>query len=153
MSRNVSGLFIKRNTDVGFNAFVSTPPFLKCVTWEMGHVFVHGGYVWNQMGSWAVLRTVLRTTRMEKLLQCSIAARCWNPGLFPYLTLYGSAACAGTEEFHAAMGGSVDHFHTCLTDTSHSCCCSAMNYLPLFITLSLAHGCSLAGPCSHCRIW
>lgn len=99
MSRSVSGLFIKRNTDVGFNAFVSTPSFLKCVTWEMGHVFVHGGYVWNQMGPWAVLRTVLRTTRREKLLQvfhCStvlesrvislsyplwLCSLCWDRGI------------------------------------------------------------------------
>lgn len=42
---------------------------------------------------------------------------------------YGSTACAGTEEFHAVMGGLVDHFHTCVTHTLHCCCFSGMNYL------------------------
>lgn len=81
--------------------------------------------MWNQIAALAILST----TKKEELLQCSIAPRCWNPALFPYLTLYGSTACAGTEEFHAVMGGLVDHFHTCVTNTLRCCCFSGVNYL------------------------
>lgn len=135
---NFSALLIKRKGDVGFNASASTPLFLKCVAWEMWHVFVHGEWHVRSdfpLGSWSCCCSVpLHCLVESRVISLSfplwLCSLCWDRGI----------PCSDGRLPRSLSCMCYWHFTLlwiiCLPSST--------------LTFALwAHGWSLAGPCSH----